>query len=736
MAPSFGKIFGFSSSKNNPLQPAATSSIAKPATQSIYDEYHTPQCNKPSKNQPIVVTVGIESPPIVFYGSPDSSAGAFFSGLFILDVLINNIQQQQQPQPEAPPALSENLEPILSVSQVNKTILKNDYVVLNNVSLYLIQTIKYGKPFSPKSTTLESCNKCTNKITELARWDILTKKMAFAKGSSHSCPFSYVVPGDLPPSTVLSNTNTSIKYELICMVKYLDPITKKERIINLSQPIKILRSILREQDKNSTRIFPPTDVTSTAVIPNVVYPRSIFPVEIRMDNVSTSKRRWRMRKLNWRLEECITVKSNHCESHENKFNEVCLTTKKQKKMVKINKNSGGIGHASLNYHFSLPKKQLNNNNNSIGNQEPNIHPSDHEALQNEMPESTPEYTPLAPAASNWSIGASPMNSNIQSNSLDSMVSLSASNTNTNNNNNNNSNKLSNPNEVILPTNNQSEMYIEEIKTISSGEIKNGWKSDFSGRGRIELVVQISLMNLISMGINNTIAYRNSINSEKFNLGYDELFEDANSGCNCSIDIDDSNNGIYVTHNLILEVVIAEELMQSTLASSNHSTKSRHVPSNISSNSTAAIVTGNISSNRMRSSGISSNTNTNTNTNQTTVPITPTPTGRRTALMEDDFPDHRVGPDHVGGNKTDHSNHQQGLATGVARVLRMQFKVILSERPGMGVSLTDEVPPTYPSIAPLSPPSYAQAADDIISPNLDELVVPLENLENLENLKLA
>lgn len=67
---------------------------------------------------------------------------------------------------------------------------------------------------------------------------------------------------------------------------------------------------------------------------------------------------------------------------------------------------------------------------------------------------------------------------------------------------------------------------------------------------------------------------------------------------------------------------------------------------------------------------------------------------------------------------------------------MQFKVILSERPGMGVSLTDEVPPTYPSIAPLSPPSYAQAADDIISPNLDELVVPLENLENLDNLKLA
>lgn len=688
--------------------------------------------------------MAVESPPVILYGPSRDSPGAFFSGLFILDILLDR-KSENVSKPKMDDDDSPNLEPMMSVSRVSTQSLTRDYIIMKNVTVYLIQTIKYGKPFLPNSTTLQNCKKCTKHVTELARWDILSKKMAFAKGSSHSCPFSYIIPGSLPATTVLSNTDTTIKYELICKATYYDPIRKTDNTINLSQPIKIMRSILREQDKNSTRIFPPTDVTSTAVIPNVVYPRSTFPVEIRMDNVSSSKRRWRMRKLNWRLEECVTVKTPYCEDHPAKFKEVYETTKKQKRAVRNSKNSGGVGHASLNYHFELPKKQLNNNNNSIQNDQPRyVHPDDDEA-QAANPESTveypteasPEYSELAPAASNWSLSAtasptvavqqSPALSTLQSQSLDHMLASSIST-------NLNSLSLSNPDEIIMPASSSPiqrpkglDMYIEEIRTISVGELKSGWKSDFSGRGRIELVVEISLMDLISMGINNTISYTNSINSQTCNMGISEYFEDENSGCNCSTDIDDPHSGINVTHNLILEVVVAEELMQSTMASANHAVN-RSRASQISSNSQAAIVTGNISQTRMRSS-VPSPSGSSAAAASASDPLTEPRTGeRRLGLTEEDFPDHRVGPDPVTGNKTDKSNHQQGIPTGVARVLRMQFKVILSERSGLGVSWNDEVPPTYPSVGPLSPPTYAQAEEDVISPSLEDLVVPLDNLD--------
>ncbi|ODQ47741.1 hypothetical protein PICMEDRAFT_21011, partial [Pichia membranifaciens NRRL Y-2026] len=510
---------------------------------------------------------------------------------------------------------------------------------VKKVSLHLIQTVKYGKPFVPESSTLQNCAGCTKRVTELAHWDILSKKTAFAKGSSHSCPFSHVIPGSIPPTTILSNFNTSIKYELICLATFVDPKTGKDQLINLAQPIKISRSILREQDRNSTRIFPPTDVTSTAVIPNVVYPRSSFPVEIRMDHVSTPKRRWRMRKLNWRLEECVCVRANHCDSHNEKFSSVYQTMKKQKKSVKPSKNSGGLGHANVNYYFETPKSRLNNNNSSIASsnrtneRDPANPPTDD--LFPSTSGSNHGSQPLAPSASNWSVPASPISSNLgSSNTLDQKQTEG--------------------------------IFVEEIRTISAGELKSGWKSDFSGCGRIELVVEVSLMNLISMGINNTIAYKGSINSQTCNLTFNELYEDANSGCNCSIDVDDPELGISVTHNLILELVVAEEMMQSTMASANQSAKARQHQ-------------------------------------------------QQTHGHQEDFPDDRVGPEYATGNKTDVSNHMQGIPTGVARVLRMQFKVILSERSGLGVAWDDEVPPTYHAVGALSPPTYDDSASNVTSP---------------------
>jgi len=48
-------------------------------------------------------------------------------------------------------------------------------------------------------------------------------------------------------------------------------------------------------------------------------------------------------------------------------------------------------------------------------------------------------------------------------------------------------------------------------------------------------------------------------------------------------------------------------------------------------------------------------------------------------------------------------------TGVARVLRMQFTLILTERSGLGISWDEEQPPVYENV-PESPPSYAIMKD--------------------------
>jgi hypothetical protein len=58
---------------------------------------------------------------------------------------------------------------------------------------------------------------------------------------------------------------------------------------------------------------------------------------------------------------------------------------------------------------------------------------------------------------------------------------------------------------------------------------------------------------------------------------------------------------------------------------------------------------------------------------------------------------------------------QATPTGSARVLRMQFHIILTERSGLGVSWDEEQPPMYEDV-PASPPTYTQMEDF----NIEEL----------------
>ena len=65
-------------------------------------------------------------------------------------------------------------------------------------------------------------------------------------------------------------------------------------------------------------------------------------------------------------------------------------------------------------------------------------------------------------------------------------------------------------------------------------------------------------------------------------------------------------------------------------------------------------------------------------------------------------------------------------TGAARVLRMQFKVIVTQRSGLGISWDEEQPPMYEDV-PASPPTYqGSSVEDYGGPPLE-----YEELERMD-----
>lgn len=65
-------------------------------------------------------------------------------------------------------------------------------------------------------------------------------------------------------------------------------------------------------------------------------------------------------------------------------------------------------------------------------------------------------------------------------------------------------------------------------------------------------------------------------------------------------------------------------------------------------------------------------------------------------------------------------------TGAARVLRMQFRLCVTARPGMGISWDEEQPPMYENV-PGSPPSYGHCED------MEEHQIPLDDPPLYENV---
>ena len=221
--------------------------------------------------KPAKLAIAIESPPLVMYGSASSSTGALFSGQLQLTVVEESVK-------------------------------------LQSFEMWLLAKVTTKRPVT------KDCPDCQTKSTELFKWKFLSESTRYAKGV-HSFPFSYLMPGHLPAST--NSTQGKIDYILSAKA-----ITHLQDTIAVESNLQVSRALLPGNDRTSIRIFPPTNLTATVILPSVIHPIGEFNVQMRIAGCvevnDTHQKRWRIRKMNWKLEEHSKMISPPCAKHANK----------------------------------------------------------------------------------------------------------------------------------------------------------------------------------------------------------------------------------------------------------------------------------------------------------------------------------------------------------------------------------------------------------------------------------
>lgn len=632
-----------------------------------------------SADRPIELSLEIESPPCVLYGSPTESSGCLLSGLLTLnikdpyeteqkaDLLTPVVSKESKRKSTLQSTLSTTFShlsinsPTVSPVQSSTNLkIMGGYtkVTITKVSLTLVQKVQYGKPFLPDLPSVQACMNCKCMTKDMKSWDIENASTDLNVGK-HSFPFSYLIPGNTPATAFLgSNSGTHIEYELVAVATYKDPRRGcsshlKDQLLQLSMPIRITRSTPRTPDKTSLRVFPPTELTATAVLPNVIYPKSTFPLEMKIDGISSVDRRWRMRKLGWRIEEVTRVRSHVCDMHIHELKNLEKTVEaKEAKSSKKSTRAKGYGDAGPLVRLSVTSAENNPLRQLSSNPERNAASQAQEDTENDPNEDDNDFIHPSDYALRQEIQT--QQQHLMQRQIDEELK------------------------------NTIKLFTEENRIIARGEMKSGWKSDFDNHGQVELITDIDCMSLNS-GVTNPLTRATTETPP-----LDAIKQNINVAC----DIQDPTLGIYVTHILVVEVVVAEESLQ----------YANGQPIKKTSGSSTEHSSGKSGSSSPVQSGV----------DQRLAELSPMLANRNTARVRPAFSDDLTPTNSRSSAKSNGSGKQLSgnrgsriisVPTGSARVLRMQFRLNFTERSGLGISWDEEVPPIYQDVQLLSPPSY-------------------------------
>lgn len=220
-------------------------------------------------NKPVNLSIQIESPPLICYGNPAQSTGALLSGILALVVT----------------------DP--------------------NASIVAFTMVLQARVVTEKPVA-KDCPDCITKVSEINSWNFLSEPTTFKQGKHHF-PFSYLLKGHLPATShgVLGNM------EYVLRVKAT---TSLDDRVYLDHPLILQRALMPGPDRNSERVFPPTNLRALVVTPSVIHPIGAFPVQMRLSGLVDTpmkevQRRWRVRKINWRIDEHCRMVSAACAKH-------------------------------------------------------------------------------------------------------------------------------------------------------------------------------------------------------------------------------------------------------------------------------------------------------------------------------------------------------------------------------------------------------------------------------------
>lgn len=226
---------------------------------------------KLAPTKPAKLAIDMESPPLVFYGNSSQSTGALLSGQLLLTVTDQEIK-------------------------------------LQTLQMVLVARVTNRRPIT------KDCRNCQVKDTELFTWVFLTEPTHYKLGI-HTFPFSYLLPGHLPATSHAE-------------LGHLDYVLEARAVSAMSDTITVSRTLtvqraLPGKDKTSIRVFPPTNLNLRLVMPSTIHPIGEFPVQMSMtglidNSLKDIQRRWRIRRMTWKIEEDGRIISPACPKHANK----------------------------------------------------------------------------------------------------------------------------------------------------------------------------------------------------------------------------------------------------------------------------------------------------------------------------------------------------------------------------------------------------------------------------------
>ncbi|KAF2225757.1 hypothetical protein BDZ85DRAFT_258028 [Elsinoe ampelina] len=212
-----------------------------------------------------------ESPPALLLDDPQRSSGALYSVKLRMDV-------------------------------------KDKPVTLKSFTLKLEAVTTHKRPVSDK------CPSCSKQVAVVKEWKLVSGSTSFRPGS-HEFPASHLIPGHLPAS--VRGQIGSIEYQFVARAE-----TEKGDHFDLTKPLEVQRAVRPGPEKVSIRVFPPTNLNLNVTLPSVIHPMGDFNVYAKMTGLTTkneeTQTRWRLRKLDWRIEEHETGVSPACSKHAQK----------------------------------------------------------------------------------------------------------------------------------------------------------------------------------------------------------------------------------------------------------------------------------------------------------------------------------------------------------------------------------------------------------------------------------